>query len=414
MNKDAYLGTDHHLRRELHEELHARPSLYFDSDTNVWHVAIAGGKPPSPTVIESMSDLTRSPDGKHGIGNYSTGRLKWEIHAEFVTLTYAESASPKSAHPVPDAFNHLCASCGGETVAAALVLVRREPELTGFERSRMDFVASEVGGGDAVVHSTFRLNEAGFVELLLINRNLNAYRVGRMVRRLLEVETYRMMALLALPVAKETIGKLQVFDSRLDHLIEHMQRSSKVDKELLGEATKLSSDVIRFATSARHRFGAAAAYAEIVSSRLQELREGRVEQRQRIGTFIARRFQPAMRSIEAAERRLDELTGRVRLAGDLLRTTIQVQLEDQNASLLSSMDERTRTQLHIQQAVEGFSVIAITYYAVALAKICLDNVTALGLDVRVSKWAMLAAAPLALFAVWSALHRVRARARERA
>jgi uncharacterized membrane-anchored protein len=132
-----------------------------------------------------MDDLTPSPDGKHGIGTYGNGRLKWEIHAEFVTLTYAESASPESARPVPDAFNQLCASCGGETVAAALVLVRREPELTRFEGPRMDFVASEVGGGDAVVHSTIRLNGAGFVELLLINRNLNAYRVGRMVRRLL-------------------------------------------------------------------------------------------------------------------------------------------------------------------------------------------------------------------------------------
>ncbi|WP_438270237.1 DUF3422 family protein [Rhizobium mongolense] len=148
----------------------------------------------------------------------------------------------------------LCASCGGETVAAALVLVRREPELTRFEGPRMDFVASEVGGGDAVVHSTFRLNGAGFVELVLINRNLNAYRVGRMVRRLLEIETYRMMALLALPVAKETIGKLQVFDSRLDHLIEHMQRSSKVDKELLGEATKLSSDVSRATMHSAHGY----------------------------------------------------------------------------------------------------------------------------------------------------------------
>ncbi|MHC2301015.1 putative membrane-anchored protein [Rhizobium mongolense] len=81
-----------------------------------------------------------SPDGKHGIGTYGNGRLKWEIHAEFVTLTYAESASPENARPVPDAFNELCASCGGE------------PELTRFEGPRVDFVASEVGGGDAVVH----------------------------------------------------------------------------------------------------------------------------------------------------------------------------------------------------------------------------------------------------------------------
>ncbi|MGO8657883.1 DUF3422 family protein, partial [Rhizobium ruizarguesonis] len=86
---------------------------------------------------------------------------------------------------------------------------------------------------------------------------------------------------------------------------------------------------------ARHRFGATKAYAEIVASRTSELREVRVEQRQRIGTFIDRRFQPAVRSVEAAERRLDELAERVSLAGDLLRTTVQVQLEDQNASLLT-------------------------------------------------------------------------------
>ncbi len=71
------------------------------------------------------------------------------------------------------------------------------------------------------------------------------------------------------------------------------------------------------------------------------------------------------------------------------------------------MEERARIQVHIQQAVEGFSVIAITYYTVGLAKICLESVSALGVDPHVTKLAVLGAIPLVLFAVWTAVRHVR-------
>ncbi len=257
------------------------------------------------------------------------------------------------------------------------------------------------------MHTDFRLNDAGFLELFLFNKNLNDYRTGRMVRRLLEIETYRMMALLAMPMARQTLQNLVSFDRRLDTVVRHMQSTSKVDKALLVEVTKLSSEVLNFSARARHRFGATKAYAELVASRLAELREGKVNQRQRIGTFIDRRFQPAVRSITAAERRLDELGERVQLAGDLLRTTVQVQLEDQNASLLASVEERTRAQVHIQQAVEGFSVLAITYYAIGLFKVCLESVQTLGADVHYLKSALVFVVPLVLFTVWRAVRHVR-------
>ncbi|WKL24536.1 DUF3422 family protein (plasmid) [Sinorhizobium meliloti] len=104
-----------------------------------------------------------------------------------------------------------------------------------------------------------------------------------------------------------------------------------------------------------------------------------------------------------------DLEERVSLAGDLLRTTVQVQLEDQNASLLTSVEERTRAQVQIQQAVEGFSVIAITYYAVGLAKVCIESLTALGLDVHLAKPALLALVPAVMLLVWKAVHSVRRR-----
>ncbi|MBB4234588.1 DUF3422 domain-containing protein [Rhizobium esperanzae] len=403
------MGSEHPLRRELHDELHARPSLYFDGDTDVWHVAIVGdnGSSPLPVSLPGLDDVSTTHGGNHGIGRFGEGRLKWEAHTEFLTLTFVTpTAAAPGSHP-PEAFQACYGKIEGKVIAAVRVLVRDEKNGQALEKPNLDYVASEVGGGDAEVHSNFRLSDSGFVEFLFFNRNLNAYRTGRMVRRFLEIETYRMMAMLAMPMARETISQLSAFDQRLDLLIAHMQSAVKVDKALLSEVTRLSSDVLNFSALARHRFGATTAYAEIVASRVSELREERVEQRQRIGTFIRRRFQPAVRSVHAAERRLDELAERVSLAGDLLRTTVQVQLEDQNASLLTSMEERARIQVHIQQAVEGFSVIAITYYTVGLAKICLESISELGVDPHMAKLAVLAAIPLVLFAVWTAVRHVR-------
>lgn len=401
------IGPEHPLRRELHDELHARPSLYFDGDIDVWHLAIVDGEaaPAVPERLRKLAAASGTGNGRHGIADFEGGRIKWELHTEFLTLTYTTAAA--DACSPPPAFARLRQEFAGQTVTAVRVIVRNGKDGVVAQKTGAAFVASEVGGGDAEVHSDFRLNEAGFLEFFLFNRNLNDYRTGRMVRRLLEIETYRMMALLAVPMARETIQNLGAFDRRLDLVVRHMQSTAKVDKALLVEVTKLSSEVLNFSARARHRFGATKAYAELVASRMAELREGRVAQRQRIGTFIDRRFQPAVRSIAAAERRLDELGERVRLAGDLLRTTVQVQLEDQNASLLASVEERTRAQVHIQQAVEGFSVLAITYYAIGLFKVCLDSLQTLGADMHFLKPALALVVPLVLFTVWRAVRHVR-------
>lgn len=405
---ETCFNIEHPLREELHNELHARPSIYFDGDTDVWHIAILGrdGAPRVPRELLTLEGLSTTQQGKHGTACYSDGRVKWELHSDFLTLTFVGALLDCPAAP-PKAFRKLCALVDGEVIAAVHVIVRDETDEKQIEVPWLDGVASEVGGGDAEVYSNFRLNKAGFVDFMLLNRNLNAYRTGRMVRRLLEIETYRMMALLAMPVARQTVVMLTTFDGRLSRLIAHMQSTTRVDKALLSEVTSLSSDVLKFSATARQRFGASKACAEIVASRIEELREGRVEQRQRVGTFIDRRFQPAIRFFCAAETRLNELAERVRLAGDLLRTTVQVQLEDQNASLLSSMEERARVQAQIQQAVEGFSVIAITYYVIGLAKIALEDAVDLGLNVHVGRSVVLGSIPLVLLSVWMTVQYVR-------
>ena len=115
------------------------------------------------------------------------------------------------------------------------------------------------------------------------------------------------------------------------------------------------------------RFGAAGAYRALVAQRLAALREARLSGRQLFGEFMSRRFDPAMRTCESVERRLDELSRRASRAANLLRTRVDVALEEQNQKLLESMDRRAALQLRLQETVEGLSVVAISYYAVNLA-----------------------------------------------
>lgn len=200
---------------------------------------------------------------------------------------------------------------------------------------------------------------------------------------------------------------LPEYDRRLASLNQHLQQAGSVEKRLLSEVTHLASDILSRSVAARQRSGARRAYAEILASRLQELREGRVEHRQRISTFIERRFQPSVRFIQTSERRLKEVTQRVAMASDLLRTTVQVQVEEQNAELLRSMERRARVQVHIQQAVEGFSVIAISYYAVSLAKIALESLTEVGVEMHAAKLLLAICIPALVACVWLAVRHAR-------
>ncbi|MEI9904558.1 MAG: DUF3422 family protein [Asticcacaulis sp.] len=115
--------------------------------------------------------------------------------------------------------------------------------------------------------------------------------------------------------------------------------------------------------------GATEAYGRLTEDRLLSLRESRVEGFSTMQAFIERRLQPAMRTCEAASRRLDDLSQRIGRVSDLLRARISISLEVQNQDLLKSMDLRSKLQVKLQGLVEGLSVFAVSYYAFSLVKI---------------------------------------------
>ena len=76
------------------------------------------------------------------------------------------------------------------------------------------------------------------------------------------------------------------------------------------------------------------------------------------------------------------ISKRVNNASQLLRTKVDITIERQNQSLLSSMALRAKMQLRMQQMVEGISMVAITYYAASLVGKVSEALEAFGLHIN--------------------------------
>jgi uncharacterized membrane-anchored protein len=168
----------------------------------------------------------------------------------------------------------------------------------------------------------------------------------------------------------------------------------------------LSTQIERLVAQTNFRFGATGAYAAIVEQRIEVLREERFGGGQLFSEFMMRRFDPAMRTVSAAKRQLENLADRAERAANLLRTKVDVDRQMQNQALLASMDRRANLQLQLQETVEGLSVVAISYYAVGLVGYVIYPVLQ---PLGISKGLALACVtPLVLGLVWFGLRRLKA------
>lgn len=373
----------------------------------MFHLAFLGSEQVCNAFLQDCCLAGLDLTAVQGITQLDGHALKWERHAEFFTLTLVVTSSSDelSWTALPDVLAQKIQAHLPALINSVQIVVRGEAQL---ELSRYGFkdpCGSCVGGGDAVVWSDFRISEDGSNHLLFINRRLNAYRQGRMIRRLLEIETYRMMASLSLTMAKEVSAQLDIFDKTLVTLSE---RNADPDgsnaKALLADISNLSAQVVSSTAKTRHRFSATQAYAQLVFERLGELRESHVGDCQRLGVFIERRFKPTVRYCTATEQRLEHLAESVANLGDLLQARVQVEMEEQNSEILKSLNARADAQIKIQRAVEGLSIIAISYYLLSLLKLGYSGLHLLGVELT-PREAMFAMAPLAIgILAWIILH----------
>jgi len=261
----------------------------------------------------------------------------------------------------------------------------------------------------------------GFARFLVLDRSFTPRQAGRSLQRLFEIEVYRMLALLALPIARRQSPRIVAIEKSLAALTDAISgetarvtsgeaapRSGHADEALLHELTRLAADVESGLAASQFRFGACRAYFELVSTRVSELREQRLPGLQTIEEFMARRFKPAVATCATVSQRLHDLSERVAQTSALLSTRVDIARERQNGALLASMDRRAKLQLRLQQTVEGLSVAAIVYYVAGLVSYLAKALKAGGVKVE-TDLVVGVAIPLVAVAVMLAVRRAHRR-----
>jgi uncharacterized membrane-anchored protein len=258
------------------------------------------------------------------------------------------------------------AALPGELLVAAEMELRLEtvgpPDAFGIA----SLVGSNIGSGGQA-YTDFRISGDGFGRFLMLAGEMSPAIAGRNAQRLLEIDTYRMMALLALPVARALSPNLTRWEQELAEIASALTRAGPTDEpELLNRLTQLASEIESQEAATRYRFSAAAAYYALVQRRIAELREERIEGLQTFQEFTERRLAPAMDTCQSTTARQEALSRRVQRVTQLLQTRVDITREAQNGAVLVSMNRRAAAQLRLQRTVEGLSVAAITYYIVGV------------------------------------------------
>jgi len=416
---------EHPQRYALVNELHARPHAELVAPARASFFALVRDEDPAADLAHLLTFCRRyglpqpALDAKQHTARTDEVTLKWESHTEYTSWLFLREgpAEPFTerviAHVPADWWD---ATPGELLVAAHLEIIgqeRAEPDDTELARwfGRDSLCSANLYHGRAAVWTDFRVHADGAARLLVRNVGMTPLQTGRVVQRLAELETYRALALLALPLAHEASPRIRRVDLALAALTTRLNRMTGLEDQraALQELTLLAAEIEQLAATTAYRFGATAAYHALVQERLEAVREPHGSSgRLAIAEFIDRRLLPAIRTCNSVGARAEGVARRLSRSLNLLRTQVDVAVEAQNRDLLASMNQRARLQLRLQETVEGLSIAAITYYVVGLVGYAAKALHQAwpGLSVPVVQGA---AIPFVAAALWWSLRRVRAR-----
>ncbi|NBR33652.1 MAG: DUF3422 domain-containing protein [Rhodobacteraceae bacterium] len=422
------LIQDHPMRYKLANELHARPFPSFSAPGTVAYLAI---KQPQHAVsrdrererLDLIALLDRfgtphpQPGATHFFGDLGRHKLKWEQHTEFVTYTLFSNELSERAFDatVFEAFpKDWLAQLEGVCITSASIRIERRSADEDIAQHLRDWFVPEslavsyVLDNAAIVAADFRIDELGHHRIaMFVDPSTGERRIGRIIQRLCEIETYKTMSMLGFSRARSMQARMSEIDAQLSDLMVKMSNADIPAEGTLNSFLHVSAELENMSAQSAFRFGATWAYQAILNQRIEVLREERFMGRQTFYEFMMRRYDPAMRTVKSTETRLSAMADRAMRAGELLRTKVDVERSAQNQAVLKSMDQRADLQLRLQKTVEGLSVVAISYYAVSLVGYVIYPLADM---FQVTKGMLTAAITLpVVLAVWYLVRRIRAK-----
>ena len=419
------------LRQSLSEELHARAFYDFDGAGRFIRFVYLVGNDDS-AVLNYVNDYLRSralspvqAAEKFYRIELDGFALRVERHTEFLTISFVEKGLKVQTGISKDAFReeslpHMPFAWARNAPAALFhaiwVEVGGQPP-TKLEQSDMLQVldsravaSNNFSDAAAQVHFAFDIDSAGYSRVVVFNKSIEAIRMGRIVQRIVEVETYRLLSLLGLATVKAYSTRLtdieEVLNGLTNDLAKEIKKPDGQVQQLLTVLSSQAADVEDIYSRTSYRLSATKAYLGILTGRLERMQLTRLSGFQGVRGFLDRRMTPAMDSCTAFSERLASLSQRINRAGALLRTQTELVIQRQNRDLLQSMDQRAKHQLRLQQTVERLSIAAVTYYGVGL-------VGYIAVSLPIDQWGLslsyikAGAVPIIALAVWMAIRKVK-------
>jgi uncharacterized membrane-anchored protein len=425
MVNNSFGFAEHPLRAPVLGELHARPFLPMKMPRRIYHFAFmtdsvqaADDRRAILALAAQRGAAPPADDAKFHHFDFGPWDLRWEQHAEFTTYTWSTSrdAEEPFSKPNPVGAGEVSFRGPGELISAVHMscvsrdrLVENLPDLF----NSQSLCVIEAAENSARVATDFMVDPVGFTRILVESTGLTETRAGRLTQRLLEIETYRTLSLLGLPVARSVRADLDRMEQELAGITSEIAlvRDNPESQELLRRLGRIAAELEAQAARTSYRFSATRAYYGIINSRLDVIKEQPSAPFPTVTAFFNRRLRPAIETCNATENRQGRLSDQLARATELLSTGIQADLEKQNRDLLHSMDERAHMQLRLQQTVEGLSVAAISYYVVGLVGYVAKGLKEAGLlpkDIGVGM-VMGVAVPAVLFIVWLSMREIHRR-----
>lgn len=413
--KNILNNFSHHADRDdVLSEVHARRETQQNYPCVIERVAFLLPRTPEgldlftnaiATVWNACFGMKELEDNRNFMFQSEELTLNFERHSEFATLTWTTPQQLTSPNKIVKKFLTCFEQC---TFLMAVRLNLFEVDESNYKKVFEGQLCGGITAKESMyVATSFETDENGFVNFQIGINKTNPISLSIAIKRILELETYRMFTLLGLPTAKRTTREINLLEQKYSELLHNIdiKNNSNEQQNVIHELQNLLIELERLSQSSVYRFEATIAYGEVLNQRLRALQFHKTGIIREFPPFIEQRVAPAVATCKSTRNRLKTLSDKIALAVNLVNTRNGEIRQKQNQDVLTSLKKTSERQYQLQRTVEGLSVIAISYYAVSLVSYTFASFISLtGLS---KTQFMTIAVPITILAVWLFVQRIK-------